>query len=622
MKKNKSSPNSAPGKWRWPVLGWTLAACLAGASYMGVSHYQSGKPAEVSASAFMKQLSEGGMSSVEFDGNRVLATMADGKKVKATLLPGSDMVKSVAQVVPEVRVLDRNQSSGITAKDAIFWGLATLMGVMLFGFLIRNRAESNQSNMGGPAGMSAFITGKSRRVMPSSQSVKFADVAGCDEAKAELVEVVEFLKDGEKFKRLGGKMPRGVLLVGPPGTGKTLLAKAVAGEAGVPYFTISGSEFVEMYVGVGAARVRQVFSEAKRHGTAILFIDEIDSIGRSRSGGGGSGGSDEQEQALNQLLVEMNGFDSNSNVIVLAATNRLDVLDEALTRPGRFDRRVIVDLPDVHGREDVLRVHLRSIPLDADVAVDKIAKSTPGFSGADLQNLVNEAALMAGREDATRVKQSHFEKAMDKVTMGLERKTNRHTKADLLSTAYHEAGHALLANLLPGCDPVHKVSIVPRGQALGVTVQLPERDKYSLSRTQILSDIKVLFGGRIAEDLFTEDVTTGASNDYERANSLARNFVARWGMSEAVGPLMTVAPYGMFGQRGSAPTVSEQTLHQVDVEVAKMLRELYDEAKALIENNSDVMHSMAAALMQHETIDGEMVQRIIKRELKFDTYVL
>lgn len=585
-------------------------------------------PKEVPASQLMKSVAEGSASSVLFAGKMATATLKDGTKLKA-LLPDSDAeISKITGSGVEYKVELPEPAPKSRAQQLGFWAMLLAgisLPILLLMWIGRRSAEGpgmgDMGGMSGPQGMRGFISSRTRRITPSSQSVKFSDVAGCDEAKAELEEVVNFLKDATKYQKLGGKIPRGVLLDGPPGTGKTLLAKAVAGEANVPFFSISGSEFVEMFVGVGAARVRDVFAQAKKQGTSIVFIDEIDAIGRQRSSGNG-GGSDEREQTLNQLLVEMNGIDDQSTVIVLAATNRIDILDDALTRPGRFDRTVHVDLPDVKGREAILRVHLASIALGTEVDPEVIAKSTPGFSGAELMNLANEAALMAARDDSLRVEPRHFEKALDKIRMGLERKTGVMDKRELLNTAYHEAGHAILAHLLPGCDPVHKVSIVPRGRALGVTVQLPERDTYSLSKTRILSDIKVLFGGRIAEDKFTQDITTGASNDYERANALVRNYVAKWGMSETVGPVIIPDQYGGHGYARSSMPVSQSLLEKIDAEVARVLTEAYMDAEALLLKNSDIMHSMAAALMKHETIDSKMVKDLMDRKLVLEKYEL
>lgn len=580
-------------------------------------------PKEVSSSELMKELAEGKIANVVFEGSQVAAKLKDGTELKATLVENTNMAQTIIDSGVGINSIPVLMEAASSMSPLHLWGPSILVLAVLF-FIFK--AQSRASGSGGPAGMSSFIASRTKRVTPSTQSVRFADVAGCDEAKAELEEIVEFLRDGEKFKKLGGRIPRGVMLSGPPGTGKTLLARAIAGEAKVPFFTISGSDFVEMFVGVGAARVRELFGQAKKCGTAIIFIDEIDAIGRSRSSGGTSGGNDEREQALNQMLVEMDGFDAQSNVIVVAATNRPDILDSALMRPGRFDRSVYVDLPDVKGREAILNVHLARIPLSADFDPAVVAKSTPGFSGAELQNLVNEAALMAARANSVRVEPEHFEKAMDKVTMGLERKTTRMDKEELLSTAYHEAGHAVLAKLLPGCDPVHKVSIVPRGRALGVTIQLPEKDRYSLSKKRILSDLQVLYGGRIAEDLFTSDITTGASNDYERATALARDYVSRWGMSD-LGPIVVAesagSPFGIARSgRGASSAASEQLLEAIDSEVSRLLKDQYQKAESLLKANSDIMHSMAHALMIHETIDAEQVQRLVSREWTLEEYVL
>lgn len=623
MKKHKNSNGQNARNWIWPVAGWTMAlGLIASAVTVLIKSNAEPEPKVLASSEFMKELAQGKVANVVFEGSKVSAKLKDGTELTSTLVDNTNMAQSIVDSGVNVNSIPAVLETANAISPLHIWGPTLLTLAVLFFFF---RAQTRNSSSGGPQGMSSFISSRTKRVTPSTQTVRFADVAGCDEAKAELEEIVEFLRDGEKYKRLGGRIPRGVMLSGPPGTGKTLLARAIAGEAKVPFFSISGSDFVEMFVGVGAARVRELFGQAKKCGTAIIFIDEIDAIGRARSNGT-AGGNDEREQALNQMLVEMDGFDAKSNVIVVAATNRPDILDSALLRPGRFDRAVYVDLPDVKGREAILNVHLARVPLSTEVNPAVIAKSTPGFSGAELQNLVNEAALMAARENSIRVGQEHFEKAMDKVTMGLERKTARMDKAELLSTAYHEAGHALLAKLLPGCDPVHKVSIVPRGRALGVTVQLPEKDTYSLSRKRILADLKVLFGGRIAEDLFTDDITTGASNDYERATALARDYVMRWGMSK-LGPIVVTdsagSPFGIQRMgRGSSSTVSQELLQKIDNEVSALLTEQYQKAQELIQSKADVMHSMAHALMIHETIDAAQVDKLVKREWVLGPYSL
>jgi cell division protease FtsH len=438
-------------------------------------------------------------------------------------------------------------------------------------------------------------------------------VAGCDEAKEEVKEVVDFLKDPQKFQKLGGRIPRGLLLVGPPGTGKTLLAKSIAGEAKVPFFSISGSDFVEMFVGVGAARVRDMFENAKKNAPCIIFIDEIDAVGRQRGAGLG-GGNDEREQTLNQMLVEMDGFETNLGVIVVAATNRPDILDAALLRPGRFDRQVYVTLPDIRGREQILNVHMRKVPIGQDVNPGIIARGTPGMSGADLANLCNEAALMAARRNARVVEMQDFEKAKDKIIMGPERKSMVMPEEERRNTAYHESGHALIGRLLPKCDPVHKVTIIPRGRALGVTMSLPAQDRYSYDKEFMLNQISMLFGGRIAEEVFMHQMTTGASNDFERATQIARDMVMRYGMTEALGPIVYAENEGeVFLGRSVTKTtnMSESTMQKVDVEVRKIIDEQYHLARRLIEENSDKMHAMAKALLEWETIDMEQLDDIM-----------
>ncbi len=471
---------------------------------------------------------------------------------------------------------------------------------------------------GGGAGRGAMSFGKSKaRLLGEDQvGITFADVAGVDEAKAEVAEIVEFLKDPSKFQRLGGKIPKGVLMVGPPGTGKTLLAKAIAGEAKVPFFTISGSDFVEMFVGVGASRVRDMFDQAKKQAPCIIFIDELDAVGRHRGAGLG-GGHDEREQTLNQMLVEMDGFEGSEGVIVIAATNRPDVLDPALLRPGRFDRQVVVPLPDIRGRELILKVHMRKVPLDEDVKPNYIARGTPGFSGADLANLVNEAALYAARENKRVVSMEQFEKAKDKIMMGAERRSLVMSEKEKLNTAYHEAGHAIIGYLVPEHDPVYKVTIIPRGRALGVTMYLPEEDRYSMSKQRLESAISSLFGGRIAEEMINgpAGVTTGAANDIERATEIARNMVTKWGLSERLGPLTYSEDEGEVFLGHSVTQhkqVSDDTANAIDEEVRKIIDTNYERAKNLLEDNSEKLHAMAKALMKFETINGPQIKDIME----------
>lgn len=486
------------------------------------------------------------------------------------------------------------------------WGpILLLIGVWIY-FM-------RQMQGGGKGGAFSFGKSKARMLDEANNTTTFADVAGCDEAKEEVKELVDFLKDPQKFQKLGGRIPRGVLLVGPPGTGKTLLAKAIAGEAKVPFFSISGSDFVEMFVGVGAARVRDMFEQAKKSAPCIIFVDEIDAVGRHRGAGLG-GGNDEREQTLNQMLVEMDGFETNLGVIVMAATNRPDILDPALLRPGRFDRQVYVTLPDVRGREQILNVHMRKVPVGQDIRADILARGTPGFSGADLANLVNEAALFAARRNGRVVEMVDFEKAKDKIMMGPERKSMVMPEEERRNTAYHEAGHALVARLMPKTDPVHKVTVIPRGRALGVTMQLPEGDRYSMDKERMLSTISVLFGGRIAEEVFMNQMTTGASNDFERATAIARDMVTRYGMTDELGPMVYAENEGeVFLGRSVTKTtsMSEETMRKVDAVIRRIIDEQYSIARKLIEDNQDKMHAMAKALLEWETIDSDQIDDIM-----------
>ncbi|MDP3440208.1 MAG: ATP-dependent zinc metalloprotease FtsH, partial [Azonexus sp.] len=469
-----------------------------------------------------------------------------------------------------------------------------------------------QMQGGGKGGAFSFGKSRARMTDEAQNTITFADVAGCDEAKEEVQELVDFLRDPSKFQKLGGRVPKGVLLVGNPGTGKTLLARAVAGEAKVPFFSISGSDFVEMFVGVGAARVRDMFENAKKHSPCIIFIDEIDAVGRHRGAGVG-GGNDEREQTLNQLLVEMDGFEGHAGIIVVAATNRPDILDPALLRPGRFDRQVVVPLPDIRGREEILKVHMRKVPISGDVRPDLIARGTPGFSGADLANLVNEAALFAARSDKRLVDMDDFEKAKDKIMMGAERRSMVMNEEEKRNTAYHESGHVVIAKLMPKSDPVHKVTIIPRGRALGLTMQLPEEDRYAYDRQYLMSRIAVLFGGRIAEELFMNQMTTGASNDFERATSMARDMVTRYGMSD-----LGVMVYGenegeVFLGRSVTQhkNLSEATMQKVDTEMRRIIDEQYALARKLLEENREKVEVMAHALLEWETLDADQIDDIM-----------
>ena len=539
-------------------------------------------------------------------GTEISATTTDDRKVRttATYLDRGLVGDLIANDV-KFDVKAREEGS-LLMTLLVSWGpMLLLIGVWVY-FM-------RQMQGGGKGGAFSFGKSKARLLDESTNPVTFADVAGCDEAKEEVKEVVDFLKDPTKFQKLGGRIPRGLLLVGPPGTGKTLLAKSIAGEAKVPFFSISGSDFVEMFVGVGASRVRDMFDNAKKNAPCIIFIDEIDAVGRQRGAGLG-GGNDEREQTLNQMLVEMDGFETNVGVIVVAATNRPDILDAALLRPGRFDRQVYVTLPDIRGREQILNVHMRKVPLGQDVSPGVIARGTPGMSGADLANLCNEAALMAARRSARTVEMQDFEKAKDKILMGPERKSMVMPEEERRNTAYHESGHALLGKMLPKCDPVHKVTIIPRGRALGVTMSLPAADRYSYDREFMLSQISMLFGGRIAEEVFMNQMTTGASNDFERATGLARDMVTRYGMTEALGPMVYAENEGeVFLGRSVTKTnnMSESTLQKVDGEVRRIIDQQYAVARTLIEDNKEKIHAMAKALLEWETIDGDQLDDII-----------
>ncbi|AVT02955.1 ATP-dependent zinc metalloprotease FtsH [Paracidovorax avenae] len=539
-------------------------------------------------------------------GTEIVATTNDDRKVRTTATYlDRGLVGDLINNNVKFDVKPREEGS-LLMTLLVSWGpMLLLIGVWVY-FM-------RQMQGGGKGGAFSFGKSKARMLDENNNTVTFADVAGCDEAKEEVKEVVDFLKDPQKFQKLGGRIPRGLLLVGPPGTGKTLLAKSIAGEAKVPFFSISGSDFVEMFVGVGAARVRDMFENAKKNAPCIIFIDEIDAVGRQRGAGLG-GGNDEREQTLNQMLVEMDGFETNLGVIVVAATNRPDILDAALLRPGRFDRQVYVTLPDIRGREQILNVHMRKVPVGQDVNPGVIARGTPGMSGADLANLCNEAALMAARRNARTVEMQDFEKAKDKIIMGPERKSMVMPEEERRNTAYHESGHALIGKLLPKCDPVHKVTIIPRGRALGVTMSLPEKDRYSYDREYMLNQISMLFGGRIAEEVFMNQMTTGASNDFERATSIARDMVTRYGMTEALGPMVYAENEGeVFLGRSVTKTnnMSEQTMEKVDGEVRRIIDEQYALARKLIEDNQDKMHAMANALLEWETIDTEQLDDIM-----------
>ncbi|NDI84285.1 MULTISPECIES: ATP-dependent zinc metalloprotease FtsH [Undibacterium] len=538
------------------------------------------------------------------DANRtVTAVTTDGKKIKSQLTIFDRGL--VGDLVNNGIKFDNKPPEEQSFLQQVFiswFPMLLLIGVWIF-FM-------RQMQGGGKGGAFSFGKSKARMLDDTNNNVTFADVAGCDEAKEEVTEVVDFLRDPTKFQKLGGRIPRGILMVGPPGTGKTLLARAIAGEAKVPFFTISGSDFVEMFVGVGASRVRDMFDTAKKHAPCIIFIDEIDAVGRHRGAGMG-GGNDEREQTLNQMLVEMDGFEANSGVIVIAATNRADVLDKALLRPGRFDRQVSVGLPDIRGREQILNVHMRKVPVSSDVRADILARGTPGFSGADLANLVNEAALFAARRNKRLVEMLDFEDAKDKIYMGPERKSMVMREDERRNTAYHESGHAVVAKLLPKADPVHKVTIMPRGYALGLTWQLPEHDQISGYKDKMLEEISILFGGRIAEEIFVGQMSTGASNDFSRATKLARSMVTRFGMSDSMGVMVyeDSQQEGYFGM--SSKTISEATQQKVDAEIRSILDTQYALARKLLEENRDKVEAMTKALLDWETIDADQVNDIM-----------
>lgn len=569
-----------------------------------------GTSQELEYSDFVKEVKSGRVAKVLLDGPTIELETHDGSRLYS-YSPESDNGPMIGMLLDnnvriEAQPPDRQ---GILMQIFISW-FPFLLLIAVWIYLMRQM-------QGGGNGRGALSFGKSRARMLGEDQVRvtFNDVAGVDEAKEEVKELVDFLRDPGKFQKLGGKIPRGVLMVGSPGTGKTLLAKAIAGEAKVPFFTISGSDFVEMFVGVGASRVRDMFEQAKKHAPCIIFIDEIDAVGRHRGAGLG-GGHDEREQTLNQLLVEMDGFDGNEGVIVIAATNRPDVLDPALLRPGRFDRQVVVPLPDIRGREQILKVHMRKVPIDDDVKPALLARGTPGFSGADLANLVNEAALFAARSNKRLVDMDEFEKAKDKIMMGAERRSMVMSENEKKLTAYHEAGHAIVGRSVPSHDPVYKVSIIPRGRALGVTMFLPEEDRLSYSRERLESQVSSLFGGRIAEELIfgADMVTTGASNDIERATEIARNMVTKWGLSQKLGPMSYSDDEGEVFLGHSVTqhkSVSDETAHTIDEEVRSIVDRNYARAKRILEEQTDKLHAMAEALIKFETIDSEQIDAIM-----------
>jgi cell division protease FtsH len=569
---------------------------------------------KMSYTNFIKQVESGDVRQVKFDETTITGVDKNNQRF-TTVMPTADPHLLPTLYKHNVDVFGTPvQRRSLFMSFLIGWG--PLIIIMLITFWAFRQMQGGMSGKGGPLSF-----GRSRaRLMGEDQiKVNFSDVAGVEEAKEEVEELVEFLKDPDKFQKLGGKIPCGVLLVGPPGSGKTLLAKAVAGEAKVPFFSISGSDFVEMFVGVGASRVRDMFEQAKKQAPCIIFIDELDAVGRHRGAGLG-GGHDEREQTLNQMLVEMDGFEGKEGVIVMAATNRPDVLDPALLRPGRFDRQVVVPLPDIRGREMILKVHMRKVPADADADAEVIARGTPGFSGADLANLVNEAALFAARANKHRVTMTEFEKAKDKIMMGSERRSMKMSEDEKKLTAYHEAGHAIVGLSMPEHDPVYKVSIIPRGRALGVTMFLPEQDRYSHSRQRLLSQIASLFGGRLAEEMIfgPDAVTTGASNDIERATDIARSMVTKWGLSDKLGPLSYGEEEGEIFLGGSAVSrhkeISDQTAHLIDSEIRAIIDQSYAKAREILEQKMDVLHAMSAALIEFETIDEKQIKALMAGE--------
>jgi cell division protease FtsH len=556
-------------------------------------------------SQFLDEVKQGRVTKVVIQGRTLEATTTDGKKITTYAPPDLWMVSDLLKNNVKVVAKPEEEQSFLTSIFVSWFPMLLLIGVWVF-FM-------RQMQGGGKGGAFSFGKSRARMMDESSNIITFADVAGCDEAKEEVFEMVDFLRDPSKFQKLGGRIPRGVLLVGSPGTGKTLLAKAIAGEAKVPFFSISGSDFVEMFVGVGAARVRDMFDQAKKAAPCIIFIDELDAVGRQRGAGLG-GGNDEREQTLNQMLVEMDGFEPSVGVIVVAATNRPDVLDPALLRPGRFDRQVVVPLPDIRGREQILKVHMRKVPVAPDIDASILARGCPGFSGADLANLVNEAALFAARSNKRLVDMEDFERAKDKIMMGAERRSMVMPEEERRNTAYHESGHAVVAKLLPKTDPVHKVTVIPRGRALGLTMQLPDQERYSQDRDRLLCTIAVLFGGRIAEELFMQQMTTGASNDFQRATDLARRMVTQWGMSDSLGPMVYGEEEGEIFLGRSVTThknMSESTMQKVDVEIRRTLDEQYARARKLLEDNRDKVEAMAAALLELETIDADQINDIM-----------
>ena len=590
------------------LILWVVVAVVMMTAYQSFNSASNGNVTDYTT--FITDIENGQVRQAKFEDNEILVTKADGAKY-TTVIPLEDKNLLNDLLNKKVKVEGTPQERrGLLSQILIAWfPMLLLIGVWVF-FM-------RQMQGGGGKAMSF---GKSRARMMTQEQIKttFADVAGCDEAKEEVAEIVDFLREPKKFQNLGGKIPKGILMVGPPGTGKTLLAKAIAGEAKVPFFTISGSDFVEMFVGVGASRVRDMFEQAKKNAPCLIFIDEIDAVGRQRGAGLG-GGHDEREQTLNQMLVEMDGFEGNEGVIVIAATNRPDVLDPALTRPGRFDRQVVVGLPDVKGREQILKVHMRKVPVGPDVDAMTLARGTPGYSGADLANLVNEAALFAARTNKRTVTMVEFEKAKDKINMGPERRTMIMTDKQKESTAYHEAGHAIVGYLVPEHDPVHKVTIIPRGRALGVTFFLPEGDQVSISQKQLESKLSTLYAGRLAEDLIygEENISTGASNDIKVATNIARNMVTQWGFSDKLGPILYTEDEGeVFLGRSMAKAkhMSDETAHVIDEEVRAIVTRNYERARQILIDNMDILHAMKDALVKYETIEEEQIKQLMNRQ--------
>ena len=581
----------------WMVIGLIVLVLF---NVFQASQPSSGK---MVFSDFLKRVESGEVKEVLIRGKSVTGKLGDGSTFRTFTADYPELVKLLR---------DKGVKIAVEPEDSNPWYAYVLQWVPMLLFIGVWIFFMRQMQGGGAKALS-FGKARARLISEKTNKITFQDVAGVEEAKEELREIIEFLKDPPKFQKLGGKIPMGVLLVGPPGTGKTLLAKAIAGEANVPFFSISGSDFVEMFVGVGASRVRDLFEQGKKHAPCIIFMDEIDAVGRHRGAGLG-GGHDEREQTLNQLLVEMDGFETNEGVILIAATNRPDVLDPALLRPGRFDRQVVVARPDVKGREEILKVHARRIPLASDVALMVLARGTSGFSGADLANLVNEAALLAARQDKKTVEMIDFENAKDKVLMGVERRSIIIPDAEKRTTAYHEGGHALVAYLLPGADPLHKVTIIPRGRALGLTMQLPTDDRYSYSKEFLVNQITILLGGRAAEEIVFQQQTTGAGNDLEKATEMARKMVCEWGMSEKMGPLTfgKAEEHVFLGREVSRPKdYSEETAVIIDSEIKRIVTDSASRAKHLLDSNLEKLHALARALLERETLDGEEIHRIL-----------